>query len=375
MKKKLLTMLLATTMVCGLVACGGNKANNDKKDDTKSAKSDKYELALVTDMGSIDDKSFNQGAWEGVVQYAEEKNIAHQYYKPVEQSDEAYKDAIALAVKGGAKTVVCPGFLFEVPVFEMQSQYPDVNFIIIDGAPHDAGDNAPIDIKDNTLSIFYAEQQAGYLAGYAAVKDGYKNLGFMGGVAVPAVKRYGYGFVKGAEDAANELGLKDGEISVRYTYVNGFAATPEINTQASSWYKDGAELIFAAAGGAGNSVMKAAETAKAQVIGVDVDQAAESTTVISSAMKNLKKSVYDAITSIYDGKFEGGQSITLDASKEGVELPMESSKWANFTQEDYDAIYAKLANNEIDIPTDATTEDAKGLTKACKLTKVKITVE
>ncbi|MBE5906086.1 MAG: BMP family ABC transporter substrate-binding protein [Lachnospiraceae bacterium] len=374
MKKKLLTMLLATTMVFGLVACGGNKANDDKNSG-KSGKSDKYELALVTDMGSIDDKSFNQGAWEGVVQYAEENDIAHQYYKPVEQSDEAYKDAIALAVKGGAKTVVCPGYLFEVPVFEMQTQYPDVKFIIIDGAPHEDKEGAQPDIKENTLSIFYAEQQAGYLAGYAAVKDGYKNLGFMGGVAVPAVKRYGYGFVKGAEDAANELGLKDGEVTVRYTYVNGFAATPEINTQASSWYKDGAELIFAAAGGAGNSVMKAAETAKAQVIGVDVDQAAESKTVISSAMKNLKKSVYDALGTIYDNKFEGGQSITLDASKEGVELPMASSKWSNFKQADYDAIYAKLAANEIEIPTDATTDDATGLTKACKLTKVKLTVE
>jgi len=371
-KKKVLTMLLAATMVFGLAACGGTKSNDAKKDGGNDAKkSDSYELALVTDIGSIDDKSFNQGAWEGVDQYATEKDIAHQYYKPVEQSDEAYKDAIALAVKGGAKTIVCPGYLFEVPVHEMQTQYPDVNFIIIDGAPHGSEEGAPIEIEKNTLSIFYAEQQAGYLAGYAAVKDGYKKLGFMGGVAVPAVKRYGYGFVQGAEDAAAELGLDDGEIAIRYTYLNTFNATPEVNTLASSWYKDGTELIFAAAGGAGNSVMKAAETADAKVIGVDVDQSAESATVISSAMKNLKKSVYDAITSIYDGNFQGGESITLDASKEGVELPMDSSKWANFTKDDYSAVYEKLAADSIKIPTDTEVEDAKKLETA----KVALTVE
>lgn len=368
MKKKLITLLLAATMVLGLVACGGS--NESEKKEEKKEGDGTYEIALVTDVGTIDDKSFNQGAWEGVVAYAEENNITHQYYKPVEASDEAYKDSIALAVKGGAKVVVLPGYLFEVPCFDVQTQYPEVTFILIDGEPHTA-DYATYKTENNTLCILYAEQQAGYLAGYAAVKDGYKKLGFMGGMAVPAVKKFGYGFAAGADAAAAELGLKDGEVTLRYTYLDSFNATPEINAKASSWYKEGTELIFAAAGGAGNSVMKAAETAKTQVVGVDVDQSSESATVISSAMKNLKKSVYDAITSYYDGSFKGGQTLVLDASNEGVQLPMESSKWATFTQEDYDAVYAKLAAGEIAIPTDKDAEKPSDL----KVSKIAITVE
>lgn len=368
MKKKLLTILLTATMVLGLVACGGNNNSSSDKKDEKADGDGTYELALVTDVGTIDDKSFNQGAWEGVVAYAEENGISHQYYKPVEASDEAYKDSIALAVKGGAKVVVLPGYLFEVPCFDVQTLYPDVTFILIDGEPHTA-DYATYKTESNVLCIMYAEQQAGYLAGYAAVKDGYKTLGFMGGMAVPAVKKFGYGFCAGADAAATELGLTD--VSIRYTYLDSFNATPEINAKASSWYKEGAELIFAAAGGAGNSVMKAAETAGTQVIGVDVDQSSESATVISSAMKNLKKSVYDAIASFYDGTFKGGQTLVLDASNEGIQLPMESSKWATFTQEDYDAVYAKLAAGEISIPTDQDAENPTDL----KLTSITLVVE
>ncbi len=371
MKKKILTMLLAATMVLGLVACGGSK-NNEAKDDKKQTKSEdgQYELALITDVGTIDDKSFNQGAWEGVVAYAEENNISHQYYKPVEGSDEAYKDSIALAVKGGAKAIVLPGYLFEAACYDCQTLYPDVTFILIDGEPH-TPDYETYKTESNVLCIMYAEQQAGYLAGWAAVHDGYTKLGFMGGMAVPAVKKFGYGFAAGADAAAADMGLEDGAVTLRYTYLDSFNPTPEINAKASSWYKEGAEVIFSAAGGAGNSVMKAAETAKTKVIGVDVDQATESDTVISSAMKNLKKSVYDALTSFYDGSFEGGKTIVLDASNEGIQLPMETSKWANFTQENYDEVYAKLASGEISIPTDKDAEKPEDL----KLTKVTLTVE
>lgn len=370
MKKKVISLLLAATMVLGLVGCGGKKAANNDSKDANNAGDGKYEIALVTDVGTIDDKSFNQGAWEGVVAYADENNISHQYYKPVEASDEAYKDAIALAVKGGAKTIVLPGYLFEVPCFDVQTQYPDVKFILIDGEPHTA-DYATYTTESNVLCILYAEQQAGFLAGYAAVKDGYKKLGFMGGMAVPAVKKFGYGFVAGADKAAAELGLAKDEVSIRYTYLDSFNPTPEINAKASSWYQEGTEIIFSAAGGAGNSVMKAAETAGTKVIGVDVDQSSESATVISSAMKNLKKSVYDALTSIYDGTFEGGKTLVLDSTNEGVQLPMETSTWAAFTKEDYDALYNRLAAGEFTIQTDKDVEDAKDLT----VEQVALTVE
>ena len=207
-------------------------------------------IAMITDIGSIDDKSFNQGTWEGIVAYAEEHGITHKYYKPTEQTTDAYLAAIQLAVEGGAKIIVTPGFLFEEPIFIAQDLYEDVHFILIDGNPHNA-DYTEFRTNDNTVGIVYAEEQSGYLAGYAAVKDGYTKLGFMGGMAVPAVVRFGYGFAQGAEAAAEELGIDS--IELKYHYTGNFDATPETQTLATSWYAEGVEVIFACGGLVGNS--------------------------------------------------------------------------------------------------------------------------
>lgn len=377
--KKLFTVALIATMIFVLGACGKDNKNDtaDKKEGTtetttpeatpeptEAAKEEKpatdtYEIALITDVGTIDDKSFNQGSWEGVVKYAEEKGVTYKYYQPTGKSDDEYLVSIGLAVKGGAKVIVCPGYLFEIPVHTAQAEYPDVSFVILDGAPH-SGDYVP-DIAKNTYSILYAEEQAGFLAGYAIVKEGYTKLGFMGGMAVPAVIKFGYGYVQGAEYAAQELGLADDAIQIKYTYLNDFNAAPEHMAKAASWYNEGTEVIFAAAGGAGNSVMKAAETAGTKAIGVDVDQYSESETVITSSMKNLGKSVYDALTAFYNNTFPGGTSATLNASVEGVQLPMETSRFVKFTQEEYDAIYKKVEAGEIALMRDTDVEDATAL--------------
>ncbi len=311
-----------------------------------------YELALVTDIGTIDDKSFNQGSWEGLVQYATENNITHQYYKPPEQSTDSYLSTIELAVRGGAKLVVCPGFLFEEAIFLAQDQFPDTMFVLIDGAPHNA-DYTEYRTEANVVGITYAEEEAGFLAGYAAVKDGNTALGFMGGMAVPAVVRYGYGFIQGAEYAAQELGLGANSVAINYHYMGNFDASPEAQTFAASWYQAGTEIIFGCGGGVGNSVMAAAEQAGTKVIGVDVDQSGESATVITSSMKGLRESVYDSIKNYYAGTFPGGQGLIFDAANNGVALPMATSKFETFTQADYDAIFAKLANNEIALMKDA----------------------
>jgi len=305
-----------------------------------------FELALVTDLGTIDDKSFNQGAWEGLVQYASEKNISHKYYQPAEQSDDAYLTAIDLAVRGGAKVIVTPGFLFEAPVFIAQDRYPNVNFILVDGSPHSA-DYSAFKTGPNTVGVHYAEDQAGFLAGYAAVKDGNRSLGFVGGMAVPAVVRFGYGFIQGAEFAAVELGLAPGAITVNYHYTGAFAATPEAQTLAASWYNSGVDVIFACGGAVGNSVMAAAQQTGKKVIGVDVDQSGESPTVITSAMKGLGESVYSCISDYYDGKFPGGKTLVFSAANNGVELPMTTSKFQTFSNSDYDSIFQRLANGFI----------------------------
>jgi basic membrane protein A len=310
-----------------------------------------FDLALVTDLGTIDDKSFNQGAWEGLYQYAREKGISHKYYQPAEQSDDAYLTTIDLAVKGGAKVIVTPGFLFEVPIFFFLYRYPNVRFILVDGEPHSA-DYSTFKTGSNTVGVLYAEDQAGFLAGYAAVKDGSRRLGFMGGMAVPAVVRFGYGFIQGAEYAAKELNLAAGAITVNYHYTGGFAATPEAQTLAASWYNAGVDIIFACGGAVGNSVMAAAEQARKKVIGVDIDQSGESATVITSAMKGLRVSVYDCISDFYNGKFPGGKTQVFSAANKGVGLPMDTSKFQTFKQADYDAIYKKLADGSVPRMTD-----------------------
>lgn len=363
--RKLAMIALAFVMVLTISACAKEQPapapapapETPAQTPAEQPKEGTFELALITDVGTIDDKSFNQGAWEGVEAYAKEKGITYKYYKPTEKSDSAYINSIDLAVKAGAKVVVCPGFLFEVPIHTVQTQYPEVKFVILDGAPH-AGDYN-IEIAPNTYSIFYAEEEAGFLAGYSIVKEGYTKLGFMGGMAVPAVVRFGYGFVQGADYAAKELGLTE-EVQLKYTYVGNFDASPENQAKASSWYNEGTEVIFACGGAVGNSVMKAAEAAGTKVIGVDVDQSAESDTVITSSMKNLSKSVYDALAAYYADKFPGGTSVSLDATVEGVQLPMENSRFEKFTQADYDAIYGKVVAKEIEILNDAAVVEKAG---------------
>ncbi|MCK5156909.1 MAG: BMP family ABC transporter substrate-binding protein [Spirochaetales bacterium] len=301
-----------------------------------------YEVAMITDIGDIDDKSFNQGTWEGVEKFAMDNDLTHKYYKPTEKTTDAYVAAIDLAIQGGAKIIVTPGFLFEPAIFRAQDLYPDTSFILIDGFPQD-GTYTEFRIESNVYSIFYAEQESGFLAGYAAVKDGYTKLGFMGGMAVPAVVRFGYGFVQGAEYAAQEMGID--AVILKYTYTGNFDATPENQALAASWFGGGTEVIFAAGGKVGNSVMAAAEANNGKVIGVDVDQSAESTSVISSAMKQLGISVYLGLEEYYAGNFKGGVSEVLDVTVDAVGLPMGNSKFNSFSQADYDEIFNMLVND------------------------------
>ena len=350
MKKRILALALAAVMAGSLTACSGSSGTDTKAGEgdaanTSSSKggAEGYELALVTDLGTIDDKSFNQGAWEGLKKYAEENSISYKYYQPQEGTTDSYLETIGLAIEGGAKLVVCPGFLFEEPIYMAQDKYPDVHFILLDGEPHDADYNYKT--NDNVMPILFQEDQAGFLAGYAAVKDGYTKLGFMGGMAVPAVIRFGYGFVQGAEFAAEEDAVTG--LEIMYNYTGAFSATPEAQSMAASWYQNGTEVIFGCGGAVGNSVMAAAQEKNARVIGVDVDQSTESETVITSAMKLLSNSVYDGVKDFYNGSFPGGRTSVFTAANNGVGIPMDTSKFEKFSQEQYDAIYKKMADGEI----------------------------
>ena len=324
--------------------------------DTK--KNSGYELALITDIGTIDDKSFTQGSWEGLKKYAEEKGITYKYYKPAGKDTDSKIDSIYLAISSGAKLIVTPGYLFEPAIYKVQDTHPKINFVLLDGTPQD-GTYTDFRIEKNVYAVLYAEEEAGFLAGYGVVKEGYTNLGVMGGMAEPSVIRFGYGFVQGADYAAKELGVKN--IKIDYTYIGGYEPTPEVQTKASSWFIKGVQVIFAPAGGAGNSVMSAAEQNKGYVVGVDVDQSVESPTVITSAMKMIGESVYNAIDEFYKGNFPGGNSVILDAKVHGIGLPMETSKFKNFTKEDYDNIYQKLVDGSVKILKDTDAKDVNKL--------------
>ena len=385
MKKRALALAMAVMMAATLSACGSSNSGTattaasaettavEKAAETtgatsvKSDSSDGYELALVTDLGTIDDKSFNQGAWEGMKKYAEENKISYKYYQPQEGTTDSYLETIGLAIEGGAKLVVCPGYLFEEPVFLAQDQYKDIHFILLDGEPHNA-DYSEYRTESNVMPILFQEDEPGFLAGYAAVKDGYTKLGFLGGMAVPAVIRYGYGFAEGADYAAKEMGIDN--IELMYNYTGAFAATPEAQSMAASWYQNGTEVIFGCGGAVGNSVMAAAQEKGAKVIGVDVDQSFESETVITSAMKQLSVSVYDGVKDFYDDKFPGGKTSIFSATNDGVGLPMETSKFTTFTKDDYDKIYTELKDGKVTLVQPS--QDNNNPTVDLKLEKTKI---
>lgn len=332
--KRIFMLLAAITVVFTLAACGG---------------ADTYEIAMITDAGDIDDESFNQGTWEGIVEYAEANDITHRYYRPAEVSNEAYIETINLAIEGGAKVVVTPGFLFEPAIYESQQNHPDVNFVLIDGVPH-PGDFATFNVADNTVSVLFDEHESGFLAGYAAVKDGYTDLGFMGGIAVPAVVRFGVGFIAGVHYAAEEIGANVSFPDNRFTYLGNFDATDENKTRALAWFEEGTEIIFAAAGGAGSSVISAAEDSGNMMVGVDVDQGGLSDVVLTSAMKDLGAVVQQALDAHFNGSFPGGETQVKDAATQGVALPFATSRFDSFTEAEYNTIFDEIAAGDVVVP-------------------------
>ncbi len=336
MKKYLLGVVLSLSCLA-LVACG--------------PETEKVDIAhIIYAGGTLDDGGFNQGSWAGIEDFAKDNKLKAKYYKAAEATVDSTLDSINLSVKDGAEVVVLPGFNFEVVVHRAQSIYPDVKFILLDGAPH-SGDYVP-DIKPNTAPIFYQEEEAGFLAGYALVKDGFRKLGFMGGMAFPAVIGFGYGFINGADVAAQELELAEGAVQMKFTYVGNFEATQENQTLAGSWYNTGTEVIFACGGAVGYSVMNAAETlADRFVVGVDIDQSGDHERVITSAIKNLAGSVYQTLAKWKAGEFPGGKASVLTVLEDGVGLPIENSRFRTFSVADYQAIYQRLVNNTDNIRT------------------------
>ncbi|MCD6482370.1 MAG: BMP family ABC transporter substrate-binding protein [Candidatus Izimaplasma sp.] len=333
--RKLIINALIFLLLFSLVAC-------DKKD--------QFEIAMITDSGSIDDESFNQGTWEGIKKYADNNEITYKYYKSSESSTEGYLNAIDLAVEGGALIIVTPGFLFENSVFISQDKYPEITFILIDGTPHSA-DYSEFKIGNNTLSITFKEEEAGFLAGYSAVMDGFENFGFMGGIAVPNVVRFGIGYLSGIYYGAHILQKDITFENEHYAYLGDFLPSDDHKNKALSWYVNDVEVIFSAAGGAGASIMSAAEDTNNYVIGVDIDQSNQSNFVLTSALKELGNAVFLALSDYYNGNFKGGRVLSMGANNGGIGLPMETSRFSLFTTEQYSSIYQSMNFGLINVPS------------------------
>ena len=298
--KKFISMAMAGCMALSLAACGGSSASTAESTATSTeatseaaASGSKTDVAFVTDVGNIDDQSFNQYTWQGVQDFCSANSLNANYYRPTEDSDAARLEQMDNAVNDGAKAVVVAGYLFGSSIAEAQAKYPDVEFLALDVSTVDLGDTAP---AENTALITYKEEQAGYLAGYAAVYDGYKELGFLGGMAVPAVIRYGYGFVQGADAAAKEIGATD--VNIKYWYSGGFAATDEVKNKMDGWYSEGTEVVFACGGPVCQSCDAAAQANGGKMIGVDVDQSGQFDTVVTSATKGLDDLPFSGLSTI-----------------------------------------------------------------------------
>ena len=357
--KKIVTILMILGMILSVVACAPAAAPAAEATEAPVAEATEapvveateapvaLNIALITDVGNLDDKSFNEFTWMGCKNWAEENGAVANYYRPSEDSDEARIETIKTAIEKGANVIVCPGYLFGATYQQLPQQYPEVMFLGIDLGLGDVPEP-----QANTALITYQEEQSGFLAGYAAVMDGYTKLAFLGGIDVPAVVRYGFGFVQGADVAAAELG-NTADVSVKYWYSGAFWPTDEIKTKTAGWYTEGTEIIFAAGGGILYSAIASADEANGKLIGVDVDQSSVSERIITSAKKELENSVKLALSDLqanggmWSAAYAGVEN-KLGATQDCVGLPTDAAAWrfSTFTVDQYNTLLEKVKSGE-----------------------------
>ncbi len=336
---------------------GSTATTNDPNsiEDNMTSSDGTYELAFVTDVGSLKDKSFNEGTWNGVKLYAANNGLSYMYYQPANGNDATDDDrynAMKAACDNGAKVVVCAGFLQAGALSQAAADFPDTKFVFIDGDPvKDANGN----VLTNIAAITFQEEQCGYLAGYATVKEGFTKLGFSGGGGGnnPACCRYGYGFVQGANAAAAEMGVQV-ECNYSWEYGSQYSASPELQTMASSWYTNGTEVIFACGGNMFASISAAAAANDGYVVGVDTDQSSMSDTVITSAMKGIGEAAQIAIGKFYDGKWDeiGGVGTVLGAKDNSVGLPTDTWSLTNYSVDEYNTLLESIKSGSVVVDAD-----------------------
>lgn len=378
MKRKIMAILLAAAMTGSLAGCGSTQDKN-----AADASEQKMKVAMVTDSGDITDQSFNQMTYEACKAWGKENDIEFNYYKPQSDSDEARTASVDQAVADGANVIVLSGYVFAPTVIDESDLYPEVKFLALDVS---AGDICEKGIgegydynpdhynvtdyynEDNVYCCTYQEELSGFMAGYAAVMLGYRHLGFLGGMSVPAVNRYGYGYVQGADAAAKELGITD-EVQVEYVCGGQFYGDADITAYMDTWYgSKGVEVVFACGGGIYTSAAEAAVKTGGKVIGVDLDQSVtineyKDGLTVTSAMKGLQVTIDNVLDAIlndewdeYVGKIENLGMESPDPAENYVQLPEETTQWDDtFTKEDYQKLVERMYNGEYEVSSDSIT--------------------
>ena len=357
MTKKLIALTLAALMVTGLVGCGGkgNEGEGEAKKDLK--------VGMVTDAGTIDDKSFNQGTWEGIEKAKADLKIESNYLKPAGTTEADYMKEIGNLFDTDYKFIVTPGFKFETAIFQAQDKYPDAKFVIIDGAPNNGktGADRVEKVGDNAVAIFFAEHEAGFLAGVAAslqLKEG--ELGFIGGMEIPSVQKFNWGFQQGVKYANENLGTKMNIKAENVVYQGSFDNVAAGQQLAATMFDNGVKAIFTAAGGVGVGAINEAKTRatagkEAWIVGVDVDQYADGiykddkSIILTSAMKKVDSASYEMVKAELDGKFPGGQTLTFDAKNDGIGIPKENPNLSKETTDKVDEIFNQIKEGKITV--------------------------
>ena len=354
MIKKIIAIALTAVVGMSVVGCGSS--------DSSQGNGEGMRVGMVTDAGTIDDKSFNQGTWEGIQKTVSDLGVDANYLKPAGTTTADYLKEIQNLYDTDYKFIVTPGFKFETAVYEAQQKYQDAKFVLLEGSPH-SGDNNAV-VGENTVSIYFADEQAGFLAGVAAaleLKEG--ELGFIGGLEIPPVKRFNYGYQQGIRYANENLGTNMSIKEENVIYQGSFDDSAAGQQLAAQMYDRGVKAIFCAAGGVGVGVINEAKTRalsgkEAWVIGVDVDQYADGkyegdkSVILTSAIKRIDVAAYDMIKAEIEGNFPGGQTLTFDASNDGIGIPVENPNLSKETTDKVAEVFNQIKEGNIKVSTE-----------------------
>ena len=355
MKKKVMALVLSALMVTGLVGCGSD--NNASK-----SEEGKLKVGMVTDTGTIDDKSFNQGTWEGIKEAEKSFGLETTFMQPNGESESSYLTEIQNLYDSGYKFIVTPGYKFETAIYKAQSQYEDAKFVLIDGEPNDGNDNYLV--ADNTVAVYFAEEQSGFIAGVASavqLQDG--DFGFIGGMEIPSVKKFNYGFQQGVAYANEHYGTNVSLKAENIVYSGSFSDTALGQQLSAQMYDNGVKAIFTAAAGVNIGVITEAKTRvangqEAWVIGVDSDQyddgiyEGNKSVVLTSAIKKIDEAAYQIIEDEINGEFPGGQVLTFNAENDGVGIPAENPNLKDDTVTKVNEVLDGIKNGEIEVKTE-----------------------